>query len=614
MTSRISFSKLVRDEMRKLNWLMAVQGLVLGLLIPFRTLLVMAVAHTNYLNEGTKTDLLEAFYNNVGLGRWENNFFILGLGILCALCAFSYVHAPAKLDFFHSLPIRREQLFAAKYVGSVLTFVIAYTVSQVLALLIGAVYGVCSAPVVFETLIATLEGILCFLCSYAGALLAVMLTGKMLTTILTIGTMGFYVPLIWLLQLTMRELFLSTAILQDRILLNTDILRYSSPWAFAMLQPPVALSAHRGLTGTYPSLALLCQMVAMAVIFSAAALALYRIRKTEAAGRALAFGRIEGVAKLMLTVPGAIVAAFAGFAVFDSAVWETFFIVLFGILGCMILEFIFRGDIRQIFQRKWHMVLTILLAAGVFFGFRYDVAGYNTYLPDKEELVGISVMDVFDANDYSTVVKNANDCTAVLDYLETDQIDTVYPLAENGVSNADVVFVEEGLSYINIKYHLNNGREVYRRYWVDESLYKRTMDTLLQDDSLRERYYPSLTWENSSHLEYLECSMTRSQMEKFGFVETEDTADDMEDSKEVYGTESSSGEILETVVHVSGEEMDQVLEAYNKDLRKLSYSERQDYEVTLMLQKKSGDSEFWPVTPEYGNTLSVLKELYLKHK
>lgn len=43
MISKISFSKLVRDEMRKLNWLLAVQILVFGLLIPFRVLMELAM-------------------------------------------------------------------------------------------------------------------------------------------------------------------------------------------------------------------------------------------------------------------------------------------------------------------------------------------------------------------------------------------------------------------------------------------------------------------------------------------------------------------------------------------------------------------------------------------
>ena len=67
MISKISFSKLVRDEMRKLNWLLAVQLLVFGLLIPFRILVVMAVKRPDLFME--KADRLRIFRENIGLGQ-----------------------------------------------------------------------------------------------------------------------------------------------------------------------------------------------------------------------------------------------------------------------------------------------------------------------------------------------------------------------------------------------------------------------------------------------------------------------------------------------------------------------------------------------------------------
>lgn len=79
-------------------------------------------------------------------------------------------------------------------------------------------YGVCSACVIFEMALATVEGILCFLCSYAGALLAVMLTGKMLSTFLAIGVMGCYFPLVWLLGIGIQEIFYHTALSGDTVM------------------------------------------------------------------------------------------------------------------------------------------------------------------------------------------------------------------------------------------------------------------------------------------------------------------------------------------------------------------------------------------------------------
>ena len=42
MTSKISFSKMVREELHQMSWMAALQLLVFGLLIPFRVMVVMA--------------------------------------------------------------------------------------------------------------------------------------------------------------------------------------------------------------------------------------------------------------------------------------------------------------------------------------------------------------------------------------------------------------------------------------------------------------------------------------------------------------------------------------------------------------------------------------------
>ena len=69
MTSKISFSKLIRSEMRQLTWLTAIWGLVFGLLIPFRVLMVMSVASSN-VSQGSPSNIMDLFNKQVGLGRF----------------------------------------------------------------------------------------------------------------------------------------------------------------------------------------------------------------------------------------------------------------------------------------------------------------------------------------------------------------------------------------------------------------------------------------------------------------------------------------------------------------------------------------------------------------
>jgi hypothetical protein len=93
MTSKISFSKLTFDELKKLTWLTALQFLVFGLLITLRMIIGMARHTTEILKYGVQKDYLRIFCENAGLGHIENTIVILVIGILAAFGVFGYLYS-----------------------------------------------------------------------------------------------------------------------------------------------------------------------------------------------------------------------------------------------------------------------------------------------------------------------------------------------------------------------------------------------------------------------------------------------------------------------------------------------------------------------------------------
>lgn len=145
MTSRISFFKLTVNEWKKLGWLTAVQALVFALFIPLRLLLPLALEKK--IKARSLTDVL---CENVGFDKTLTTVMIVAFGILCALAVFSYLHSRKRLDFYYSLAIRRDTLFLVKFTAGAMTFAAAYLANQLLAILVGAIYGVMSATIVQE--------------------------------------------------------------------------------------------------------------------------------------------------------------------------------------------------------------------------------------------------------------------------------------------------------------------------------------------------------------------------------------------------------------------------------------------------------------------------------
>lgn len=503
MTSKISSSKLFGRELRQLTWLTAVQAVVYLMMIPFRVLIALSAMSSG---NPTAADKLNTLCLQIGFDRFENVLIVLIAGIICGLGVFSYVHSSVKVDLYHSLSIKREQLFLIKYEAGFVTFAVPYAAASLLGVLAGALYGAFRWRLMLEMAVCTLQHLLFFLCSYSGTILAVMMTGKIVTSVCAIAVLFGYLPTCWMILQAYVSNFLSTSMqLQAFFDKNTrSLLRCTSPWAFCIFWEKGAGAGQisYGLTGSWPGVTELCELTAVFVLFMLAALALYRRRRSEVSGAALAFQRLEGVIKVLLAVLAALVAALIA-SELDSVFWEIAFILLFSALGCMVMEFIYRWDIHLVLKHKEHIVISAVLAALMFFPIRYDVFGYNSYLPKKEEIADMAVQSSYNTYTYPEATqqkksaKNKTDSQMILDYLECDQLDALYPLAESGVKFAkkslenDYSF-EETTVPINLKYHLKNGKEVYRYYEVSEKTYLAAMNKLLDDRQYREKYYPIL--------------------------------------------------------------------------------------------------------------------------
>lgn len=602
MTSKISFFKLVRSEMRRMGWLTAVQLVIFGLLIPFRVILVMSQAISK-LHLTDAVNRTEIFYGNVGFNLTENTIMILGAGILCALCGFYYIHSAARLDFYHSLSVKREKLFAVKYVSSVLTFVTAYLSSQLLAILLGGFFGALSPGIVLEIAVASLQGILYFLCSYSGALLAMMLTGNMLTAVLAVGVLGLYFPMLRLIELICRRTFLETSLDNWSWFSRAELIGQTSPWAFCLVQKA---GLRGGLSGNWPSMVGFVQVLGIVAVLTTVSLVLYRIRKTEAAGNALSFQKTEGIIKLLLTIPVSIVAACVAYQLQDSVVWEAVFILLFGTLGCVIMEVIYRKDIRRALKHKMHILITVAVASVLFFGVRFDVFGYNTYLPEPDKLVSMSVKGTWEAftyEDESGVWDHFSQDTTKrwLDQTETEKFDDIYRLAVDGVEKQKTRQWKNA-TMVNIKYHTKGGKETYRRYWVEQELYLDVMDELQKDAGFRKNYYPILSWDEKKINGINGC------ISGYYYDPMKLLQEDNEEASEPAKTGEETTEYAYNTSPFTPKELRKVIDAYRKDLEIVSYRELWSSPYTLEFHNESWNVDY-PVGKAMKNTMEVLREI-----
>ena len=319
---------------------------------------------------------------------------------------FGYLNSRSKLDFYHSQPVTRTKLFAANYLNGLLLFLIPLAVMMPAGLVAGFTsvkslqggihfhnqYGVELSPpqsVDFSLFyFALLYTFLLFFVFYSLAVLCRMLCGN---TVIAMLVFCFIYVLPTLLDLVVDFYF-------DRF--STLFVGTGSGSFFELFAPlRLIISLKDALEqagGRISSalgglLAAVCALGAVCLLLAAF---LYRFRRSEKAGAAVAIRGVVPVVKYPLVT---VMILFGGFVFFNlsgsSLFWEISGYVLFGLLAFMLVNVLEKFDFRNILASLWKSVFCFA-AAALFVGGVYVYAGYYDSVPDAADVSEADILSV----------------------------------------------------------------------------------------------------------------------------------------------------------------------------------------------------------------------------
>ena len=122
MTSKNLFFKLMLENMKRRIWTLALGFLVFFFTLPVAEAFVFSdkryYTYENYENYRRMID-----GNALAIISAGNEFLVIVVvtaALICGVSSFAYLHSKKKVDFYHSLPVRRETLFAVSFVNGIL--------------------------------------------------------------------------------------------------------------------------------------------------------------------------------------------------------------------------------------------------------------------------------------------------------------------------------------------------------------------------------------------------------------------------------------------------------------------------------------------------------------
>ena len=467
MTSRSSFFKLMKEDLRQRLWTIILAMIVFVLPVP------IAIAMEISGSRGFGTGMLDNYARNLAepMGResaWLVLVTVVG-ALICAVSGFGYLFSKKKVDFFHSLPVKREKLFAVRYINGVLIYLVPYLAMVLVSIFIMAVTGTMRAvviPIVLKGLAVHLMG---YLTIYTTFILCVIFVGNIVVFFAVSGWTFGITAITLLLYTWFEEQFFHTYSYRgDSFESRLHSLRFLCPEYFYIYT-----------VDRYGNVAImLLQELALVAVLVVITLLVYRMRPSDGAGKAIAFPVLKPVIRVSVELLAGALMGMMFHEAADSSYgvpgWMVFGVILGVVLSHMLIQSIFYFDIRKCFAGKLSMGVCAVVTIVFTLAMRYDTFGYDEYLPKEKKIESVAVevnsLDRY-RNNY-TYTGNYMNWTEELEQMELTEIDAVYPYLESLVTdNASYWGKRENGIFsdfvqVNVAYRLKNGKTVYREYNV----------------------------------------------------------------------------------------------------------------------------------------------------
>lgn len=533
MTSRSLFFKYMKENTKQRIWNLALVLLLCFFAFPVMTALWSSTAfRPENLNSSLPADLALAqaqrdftrdMLRMYSMKGGALAFMLTIAAVVLAASGFAYLHSKKKTDFYHSLPIRREMLYAVTCLNGFLYMAVAYLGFLTIAAVMIRVKGV---PFDWGSLyLASVEHLCFFALVYMTAILSMLLTGNLVVGLLGTGVLFSWGPVICMTISAYFSEYFTTFYGDDSFLL-----------ALSERTSPVAWYV-KACMSSQPGRMALWAMLAAAVLFLLGML-LYRRRPSEAAGHAMAFPITEPIIRFLIVVPSSLLLGAMFHSMMYEDGWTVFGLVCGLLLVSCIIEIIYHFDFKSLFAHKRQLLVSAVFVGLVFAVFRFDLFGYDRYLPATEKLAsgGIycDLLDPDATSQYHSTVEytegwygvdfDAMPSSMLADEMQIsdDQgLELLHTIAAQGVHDAAQArdrFLQGGArSYegeeddaafrnVTIAWHLRNGRTVYRCYLVNVSGVKTALEAVYDLDAYKTAMYPvlSLTADDVAGINYKE--------------------------------------------------------------------------------------------------------------
>ena len=467
MTSKNSFWASSRENHKRRIWVWVVAVMSQMLVYSSMTMIYLSRIKNQYEMGAFRT--VEAFRQAMYQAArdalaFSDNLWpvIVFLGAVIGMQGFSYLYDRRKVDMYHSVPVSKQKRFWVIYVNGIIIYLTGNLVGLTTGTVIAAAQRAVNVDVLANQGLAFVWNFLFFLFIYHAMMLALMLTGSRFVTLCVFGALMLYeIVAYWILE-SMKWSFFKTA---------TSYYLYGNPKV-----SPLFDCMNEGLdiknASDAAEAARLCLPICgkwfvIAAVVLAVAYFCYVKRQSEAAGKAIVYRVVEPIIKIAVVIPaGLIVGMIVYETSFNNEMLMVIGMLVSGVIFCAVTEVRLAFDIKSLFHHLWSGGIALAGILAVFCIYKWDLIGYDRYIPDGNEVdsIAISVSGYYDSywNENFEYISQAD---FEKEHMFLTDTEPVLTLARQ-FQAADREKMADARS-VQVLYRLKSGREVNRCFMVD---------------------------------------------------------------------------------------------------------------------------------------------------
>lgn len=491
---------MVKENLKRQVWVLGLVCMTFLIFCPVVLLMEFDSWKASRMSYETMEKGYEAFLSLDRMGRIPILAVCAVIAVLCAVSAFSYLHSSKKLDCYHSLPVRRTQIYWQHVWTSLIIFAVPYLLSLFLAICVGATHGYFSLHILKAAAVNFAVYLIFFLLVYSVSVLAMLLTGRILVGILGAAVFCIYVP-------GVVQVFRAYASMCFDTYIAAPFQEGSLLWVIDHFGSPLSWGLTlRNISRTDSSLApAVIGGLAAAVLLLLLNMWIYKRRPTEAAGRSMAFTKVGYVIQYLIEIPVVLGIGVIGHDMVSehSTVWWLVSMAVGIVVLHGVLQVIYQADFRKFFSHLLHLGIAAAAVALICAVYKLDLTGYDSYLPGQERLASLDIRGndlIGSYNVYMTSQGNRTSFSQSIDmdesYLKLKPDSSAYSMIQNVIEKG-VRNQSSTMTSVTVRYSLANGKEKYRCYQMDLQELEKISKGIPNTEGFKEVYYPHLEEKNA---------------------------------------------------------------------------------------------------------------------